>query len=70
MGHSLRDLSYMGHEAKRMIRLAGLRDELSLTSFRHGGLTEMGDADLADAQMRAISRHKSARILPTYVKRT
>lgn len=59
------DLSYMGHEAKRLFRQAGLRGELSLTSFRHGGMTEMGDADLTDSQMRAISRHKTSKILPT-----
>jgi hypothetical protein len=28
----------------------------------------VGDADLTNAQMRAISRHKSSKLLPTYVK--
>ena len=28
------------------------------------------DADLTDAQMRALGRHRSARQLPTYAKRT
>jgi hypothetical protein len=49
---------------------AGLRDELSFTSFRHGGFTEGADSDLSDAELRAAGRHPSARQLPTYAKRT
>ena len=33
-------------------------------------MTELGDSDLTDAQIRAISRHKSAKVLPGYVKVT
>jgi len=47
-----------------------LRDDVSLTSFRHGGFTEAADADLTDAQLRAAGRNRSARQLPTYAKRT
>jgi hypothetical protein len=36
-----------------VIRAAGLRDELTFASFRHGGFTEAGDAELTDAEMRA-----------------
>jgi hypothetical protein len=35
-----------------------------------GGFTEAADADLTDAQLRAAGRHRSARQLPTYAKRT
>jgi hypothetical protein len=45
---------------KEVIRAAGLRDELTFTSLRDGGLTEAADADLTDAQIRAQERHKSA----------
>ena len=55
---------------KRIIRAAELRDELSFTSFRHGGFTEGADSDLSDAELRAARRHRSARQLPTYAKRT
>jgi hypothetical protein len=51
-------------------RPAGLRDELTFTSFRHGGFTEAADADLSDAQMRVQGRYKSAKVLPRYAKRT
>jgi hypothetical protein len=64
------DLTLMRHKAKAVIRAAGLRDELSFTSFRHGGFTEAADSDLTDAEIRAQGRHKSARVLPRYAKRT
>jgi hypothetical protein len=64
------DLTHMSRKTKEIIRAAGLRDELTFTSFRHGGFTEAADADLSDAQMRAQGRHKSAKVLPRYAKRT
>jgi hypothetical protein len=64
------DLTLMRHKVKAVIRAASLRDELSFTSFRHGGFTEAADSDLTDAEIRAQGRHKSARVLPRYAKRT
>jgi hypothetical protein len=64
------DLGQMSRTVKEVIRSAGLRDELTFTSFRHGGFTEAGDADLTDAQIRAQGRHRSSKVLPIYVKRT
>ena len=64
------DLDYFRGVVKEIIRAAGLRDELSFTSFRHGGFTEGADADMTDAELRAAGRHRSARQLPTYAKRT
>jgi hypothetical protein len=63
-------LDYLRATVKRIVRAAGLRDELSFTSFRHGGFTEGADSDLSDAELRAAGRHRSARQLPTYAKRT
>jgi hypothetical protein len=64
------ELDYFRSVVKNIIRAAGLRDELSFTSFRHGGFTEGADADMTDAELRAAGRHRSARQLPTYAKRT
>jgi hypothetical protein len=64
------DLDYFRRIVKKIIRAAGLRDELSFASFRHGGFTEGADADITDAELRAAGRHRSARQLPTYAKRT
>jgi hypothetical protein len=60
----------MSRKVKEIIRAAGLREELTFTSFRHGGFTEMGDAELTDTQIRAQSRHTSSKAIPKYVKRT
>src|SRR5262249_19507767 len=64
------DLDHFRSVVKDIIRAARLRDELSFTSFRHGGFTEGADADITDAELRAAGRHRSARQLPTYAKRT
>jgi hypothetical protein len=65
-----RNLGYVQKRTKEIIRAANLRDELTFASFRHGGLTELGDADLTDTQIRALSRQKSSKVLPRYIKRT
>jgi hypothetical protein len=64
------DFTHMSRKVKEVIRAAGLRDELSFTSFRHGGLTETGDAELTDREILAQSRHTTVKVLPKYVKRT
>jgi hypothetical protein len=38
---------------KKIITAAGLRGEVSFTSFRHGGFTETADSDLTDAERPA-----------------
>ena len=45
-------------------------NELTFTSFRHGGFTEAGDAELTDREIMAQGRHKSPKVLGRYVKRT
>ncbi|MCA6122124.1 hypothetical protein J6500_09505 [Bradyrhizobium sp. WSM 1704] len=64
------DLRYLRRVVKDIVVAAGIRSELSFTSFRHGGFTEGADSDLTDAELRAAGRHRSARQLPTYAKRT
>lgn len=65
-----KDLRYLRRVVKKVVTAAGLRSELSFTSFRHGGFTEGADSDLTDAELRAAARHRSTRQLPTYAKRT
>jgi hypothetical protein len=64
------DLRHLRDTVKEIMQHAGLRDELSFTSFRHGGFTEGADSDWTDAELRAAGRHRSAKQLPTYAKRT
>lgn len=63
-------LDFMGTKVRQILRPAETDRAITFTSFRHGGLTELGDADLTDAQIRAVSRHKSPKVLTRYVKRT
>jgi hypothetical protein len=65
-----KDLRYLRRVVKKIVIAAGIRSELSFTSFRHGGFTEGADSDLTDAELRAAGRHRSTRQLPTYAKRT
>jgi hypothetical protein len=64
------DFTHMSRKTKEVIRAAKMRDELSFTSFRHGGFTEGGDAELTDREMLAQGRHTTVKVLPKYVKRT
>ncbi len=65
-----KDLRYLRSVVKKIVIAAGIRTELSFTSFRHGGFTEGADSDLTDAELRAAARHRSTRQLPAYAKRT
>jgi hypothetical protein len=64
------DFTHLSRKVKEVIRAAGLRDELAFTSFRHGGFTEGGDAELTDREMLAQGRHTTVKVLPKYTKRT
>lgn len=64
------DISYARHEVKRLILEAGLRPELSLRSFRHGGITESTDAGATDEETRAITQQSSSKIMQKYSKGT
>jgi hypothetical protein len=64
------DFTHLGRKVKQVVRAAGLRDELSFASFRHGGFTETGDAELTDREILAQGRKTTIKTLPKYVKRT
>jgi hypothetical protein len=64
------DFTHMSRKVKEVIRAANLRDELSVASFRHGGFTESGDAELTDREIMAQGRKTTVKTLPNYVKRT
>ncbi|WP_326873942.1 hypothetical protein [Bosea sp. (in: a-proteobacteria)] len=54
----------------RLAKAAGLPENITFTSFRHGGLTETGDADMTDREILAQSAQTSPKVLPRYVKKT
>jgi hypothetical protein len=48
----------------------GLPSTFTLDACRHGGMTELGEAELTDGQGRALSAHKSQQAYEGYAKRT
>ena len=55
---------------RRAAKKAGLPDWLTLAACRHGGLTELGDAQLTEPGIIALSGHRTADAARGYVKRT
>lgn len=49
---------------------AGLPADLTLAACRHGGMTELGDADLTEQGIMSLSGHKTPEASRIYVKRT
>ena len=43
---------------------------MTLDACRHGGMTELGDAELAEQGVMALSEHKTPQAARLYVKRT
>jgi integrase len=73
MGHymvwsSLRAAGYFGLDCT-LWRLA-IDSEVKFMGLRHGGNTESGNAELTDAQIRALSGHTSAAMTMLYTKAT
>jgi hypothetical protein len=55
----------------RRLRLAlGLPTTFTLDACRHGGMTELEEAELTDGQGRALSGHRTQRAYQGYAKRT
>ena len=48
----------------------GLPTTFTLDACRHGGMTELEEAELTDGQGRALSAHKTASAYAGYAKRT
>src|SRR4029077_10283164 len=48
----------------------GLPSTFTLDACRHGGLTELEEAELTDGQGRALSTHKTQQSYEGYAKRT
>ena len=66
---TLYSASGMAKLVRRMRVAAGLPATFTLDACRHGGMTELEEAELTDGQGRALSAHKS-RAYEGYAKRT
>lgn len=60
--------SYQIQLHRRIRKAANLPNDLKFTSFRHGGITELGDSGEID--VRAVSGHKTLNITGIYNKTT
>jgi hypothetical protein len=54
----------------RLVRNGMLADTFTLDACRHGGMTELEEAELTDGQGRALSGHRTQRAYEGYAKRT
>jgi hypothetical protein len=65
---------YDRHEMAKLVRRLRTRLELpttfTLDACRHGGMTELEEAELTDGQGRALSGHRTKRAYEGYAKRT
>jgi hypothetical protein len=66
---TLYSASGMAKLIRRLRKEAKLPASFTLDACRHGGMTELEEAELTDGQGRALSAHKS-RAYETYAKRT
>jgi hypothetical protein len=63
------DIRQMGRLVRGLREQLGLPDYFTLDSCRHGGMTELEEAELTDGQGRALSAHRS-KAYDGYAKRT
>ena len=67
-----RPYSFSGMQkiVQRMRKDIGLPKEFTLDVCRHGGMTELEEAELTEGQGRALSAHRTKESYPGYAKRT
>ncbi len=63
-------LSSMQHIVQRMRKRLKLQATFTLDACRHGGMTELEEAELTDGQGRALSAHRTQQSYEGYAKRT
>jgi len=61
---------YAQAKVREACERAQLRPHVTLDACRHGGMTEPGDAELAEQGVMALSGHKTPQAARLYVKRT
>jgi Phage integrase family len=61
---------YFRHRVADVRTAAGIDPEVKFMGLRHGGNTEGADAELTDAQLRALSGHRSPNMTVIYARET
>jgi len=65
----LYSLEYARHLVQEARTKAKLPSHVTFAACRHGGMTELGDAELTEQQIMALSDHSTPRAARIYVKR-
>lgn len=60
----------MARQIRRLRKILGLPDTFTLDACRHGGMTELEEAELTTGQGRALSGHRTDRAYEGYAKTT
>jgi hypothetical protein len=63
-------MAYAQRRVREARAAAGLGNHVTLDACRHGGMTELGDAELTEQGVMTLSGHKTAQAARLYVKRT
>jgi hypothetical protein len=61
---------YFRHRVAEVRAVAGIDPDAKFMGLRHGGNTEGADAGLTDAQLRALSGHRTANMTVIYARET
>jgi len=61
---------YFRHRVADIRKAAGIDAAAKFMGLRHGGNTEGADANLTDAQLRALSGHRTTTMTVLYAKQT
>jgi hypothetical protein len=62
--------STMQHKVQKLRKKFGLPSSFTFDACRHGGMTELEEAELTEGQGRALSAHKTSQAYSGYAKRT
>jgi integrase len=68
--HGLYSDSYARRAVREARRAVKLPEHVTLTGCRHGGMTELGDAELTEQGVMSLSGHATPQAARLYVKRT
>ena len=63
-------MAFAAARVRKARKLAGLPEYVTFDACRHGGMTELGDAELAEQGVMALSGHRTPQAARLYVKRT
>jgi hypothetical protein len=63
-------MAYAQRRVREARTAAGLPSHVTLDACRHGGMTELGDAELTEQGVMSLSMHKTPQAARLYVKRT